>query len=113
MRISFKEENQRNHDPTGQTQPVKYWMETAKKLGVKDFSAFIRGAVNSAVFVSSRAQEPKWQEFVEAVQPAAKRILGHGFYDGGAEDFESSGRETTGTPARETLRRLRKKHGPA
>jgi hypothetical protein len=42
-------------EPSG----VKYWKDMAQKLGIKDFTAFIRGAVNSAIYASRRAEEPK------------------------------------------------------
>jgi hypothetical protein len=89
---------------------IQYWNEKAKKLGVKDFSAFIRGSLNSAIYVSQRAQDPAWQKFVEAVQPIAKKFLGFGFYDGGAKDFESSGTEYKTTSAKEYFARLKKKN---
>ena len=86
---------------------MAYWQETAEKLGVKDFSAFLRGALDSAVFISLRAKDPKWQEFMNAVQPLAHQILGHGFYDGGAKDFEASGTESTGISMKETLEKFK------
>lgn len=93
----------------------KRWKEAAQKLGIKDFSSFIRGAIESAIFSSLRAQDPHWQKFVDAIQPTAQKVLGHGFYDGGAEDFEGGGQERKGTPAREFLEELKhkavKKHG--
>ncbi len=87
----------------------KHWKEMAKKLGVKDLSSFIRGAVDSAIFNSLRAQDPQWQKFIEAIQPAAQKILGHGFYDGGAEDIEAGGRDRKGVPAKEFLSDLKRK----
>ena len=87
----------------------KHWKEMAKKLGVKDLSTFIRGAVESAIFTSLRAQDPQWQKFIEAIQPTAKKILGHGFYDGGSEDFEAGGTDRKGTPAKEFLAELKSK----
>lgn len=87
----------------------KHWKEVAKMLGVKDLSAFIRGAVESAIFTSLRAQDPQWQKFVEAIQPTAQKILGHGFYDGGVGDFEAGGTERKGTPAKEFLAELKNK----
>ena len=65
----------------------KLWKDSAKELGIKDFSSFIRGAIESALFASRRAQDPHWQKFIEAIQPTAQKVLGHGFYDGGAGDF--------------------------
>lgn len=88
----------------------EYWIAETEKLGVKDFSAFLRGAVHSAIYVSKRAQEPVWQRFVEAVQPLAKKILGLGFHDGGAQDLEASGTYYKGVPAGEAIARLRKKY---
>ena len=87
----------------------KHWKDMAKKLGVKDLSTFIRGAVESAIFNSLRAQDPQWQKFIEAIQPMAHKMLGHGFYDGGAEDFEAGGTERKGTPAKEFLAGLKHK----
>ena len=90
---------------------VRYWKAMAAKLGIKDFTSFIRGAVNWAIQTSLRSQDPKWQEFVEAVQPAAKRILGHGFFDGGADLYEKSGTEASTVPAKVFLARMKKKQG--
>jgi hypothetical protein len=88
---------------------IDYWKEEAKKLGVKDFSAFIRGSLNSAIHISKRAKDPAWQRFVEAVQPIAKKILGHGFFDGGATDLESSGTEYKTHSAKDYFEGLSKK----
>jgi uncharacterized protein (DUF1778 family) len=87
------------------------WKEAAQNLGVHDFSSFIRGAVESAIFSAQRAQDPQWQKFVEAIQPTAQKVLGHGFYDGGAGDFESGGQERIGTPAKAFLKGLKQKVG--
>ena len=89
---------------------IEYWTEEAEKLGVKDFSVFIRGAIHSAISVSKRAKDSDWQKFVKAAQPLAKKILGFGFYDGGAKDIESRGTELKGIPADEVLAKLRKKY---
>lgn len=85
------------------------WKEMAKELGIKDLSTFIRGAVESAIFNSKRAKDPQWQDFIEAIQPIAIKILGHGFYDGGVRDFEAGGTERKGTPAKEFLTELKNK----
>jgi uncharacterized protein (DUF1778 family) len=87
----------------------KHWKEAAQKLGIKDFSSFIRGAVESAMFSAQRAQDPQWQKFVEAIQPTAQRVLGHGFYDGGAGDIEGGGQERKGIPAKEFLKSLKQR----
>lgn len=89
---------------------VKYWKDMAEKLGIKDFTAFIRGAVNSAIYTSRRSEDPKWKEFVEAIQPIAKRVLGHEFFDGGAGVYEASGTESSGIPAKEFLEKMKRKH---
>jgi hypothetical protein len=89
---------------------LEYWKKEAKKLGVKDFSAFIRGAIHSAIYVSQRSKEPAWQKFVEAVQPLAKKILGLGFYDGGARDLESGGTYYKGIPAEKFIAKMKKKY---
>lgn len=85
----------------------RHWKEASEQLGVKDLSTFIRGAVESAIFNSKRAQDPEWQKFIEAIQPIAQKILGHGFYDGGAQDFEAGGTDRKGTPAKEFLAELK------
>jgi|SRR5665213_64919 len=89
---------------------AKYWKEMGEKLGIKDFSSFVRGAVDSAIHSSLRNEDPKWQEFMEAIQPTAKRILGHGFFDAGAKVYENSGTEASGVPAKEFLAKMKKKH---
>jgi hypothetical protein len=84
----------------------KRWKEMIERFGIKDLSTFIRGAVESAIFNSLRAEDPEWQKFIEAIQPTALKILGHGFYDGGASDFEASGTDRKGTPANDFLAEL-------
>jgi len=86
----------------------KHWKAMAQKLGVKDLSTFIRGAVDSAIFNSLRAQDPQWQKFMEAIQPAAQKILGHGLYDGGAQDIEAGGQDRKGAPAKQFLSDLKR-----
>jgi hypothetical protein len=124
MKTDVKETRFSFYAPTGETKEaqtvftfrvkpsqVKYWKEKQRELGIKDFSAFIRGAVNSALFVSLRANDPHWQEFVEAAQPLSKKHLGHGFYDGGAKDIESSGTYYKTIPVEDSIAQLKKKHG--
>lgn len=90
---------------------AKYWKQMAEKLGIDDFSSFVRGAVDSAIHSSSRNEDSKWQEFIEAIQPTAKKILGYGFFDVGADLFEASGIESSGVPAKAFLAKMKKKHG--
>lgn len=87
----------------------KHWKDMAQELGVKDLSTFIRGAVDSAIFNSLRARDPRWQKFIEAIQPVAQKILGHGLYDGGAQDIEAGGQERKGAPAGQFLSELKSK----
>jgi hypothetical protein len=58
--------------------------------------------------VSADAFVSHWRKFIEAVQPTAKNILGHGLYDGGAQDIEAGGQDRKGTPAKRFLSRLKK-----
>ncbi len=107
--LHFQDEEQKTAPINLKVTPSqeKHWREMAKKLGIKDLSTFIRGAVESAIFNSVRAEDPEWKRFIEAIQPTAQKILGHGFYDGGAEDFEAGGTERKGTPAKEFLEKLK------
>lgn len=109
--LHFAEEEQKTVPINLKVKPSqeRHWKEMAQKLGVKDLSTFIRGAVESAIFNSVRAQDPEWQKFIAAIQPIALKILGHGFYDGGVEDFEAGGTERKGTPAKEFLADLKPK----
>jgi hypothetical protein len=94
-------------------QELKRWKEMASRLGAKDFTAFLRGAVLAAIHKSRQSKDPKWQEFVEAIQPIARRVLGHGFFDGGGKLYGDSGAESSGVPAKEFLTKMKKKHGAA
>lgn len=89
---------------------AKYWKQMTRKLGIKDFSSFIRGAVDSAFHSSLRNEDPKWHEFIEAIQPTAKRILGHGFFNDGAKFYEYSGSVSTNNSAKKFLEKMKLKH---
>ena len=54
----------------------QYWLKALAKLGVEDFSTYARAAVERAIAQDLRAAEPQWQEFIKAIQPKAKEILG-------------------------------------
>lgn len=117
MFVHFHREEQKTHPINLKVTPsqAKRWKEITDEFDV-DLSTFIRGAVESAIFNSLRAKDSQWQKFIEAIQPTAQKILGHGFYDGGVEDFEAGGTERKGTPAKEFLAGLKhqsaeKKHG--
>jgi hypothetical protein len=53
----------------------QFWLEAMDKLGV-EFSSYVRQAVDRAIGQDLRSQDPKWQEFVKAIQPKAREILG-------------------------------------
>lgn len=91
---------------------VAYWDKALNELGVheKDKAAFMRGAMHSAIWLSQRAKDPDWQKFVEAVQGLAKKFLGHGFYDGGAQDIVSRGTDHKGLPAEQVFSDLQRKY---
>ena len=80
-----------------------------KALGVKDFSSFARGAVQTAIEMGRKAHDPKWQGFIEAIQPIAKKKLGYGIFHGGAWVTEGYGKERKGISAEEYRRQIGKK----
>ncbi len=88
---------------------AKYWEESLKALGVKDFSSFARGAVQAAIEMGQKAHDPKWQDFLEAIQPIAKKKLGYGIFHGGATVTEGYGKERKGITADEFRRQVEKK----
>ena len=71
------------------------------ELGVKDFSAFARGAVLNAIELARLARDPKWMEFLAMVEGPAREILGHGLALSTAKDTEAMGRERKGLTAKE------------
>jgi len=58
-----------------------YWVEAMKELGVSDFSSYSRAAIDRAIHQDLRSKDPKWQDFIKAIQAKAKEILGHGISD--------------------------------
>ena len=68
------------------------WLGALKTLGVSDQSAFFRGAIEAAIAMSFRAKDPKWKEFILAIQGEAKSILGAGLASGGAGAYEGAGK---------------------
>ena len=88
---------------------AKYWEESLKALGVKDFSSFARGAVQAAIEMGQKAHDPKWQDFLEAIQPMAKKKLGYGIFHGGAKVTEGYGKKRKGISAEEYRRLFGKK----
>lgn len=87
---------------------AKYWEESLRGLGVKDFSSFARGAIQAAIEMGQKANDPKWQEFLEAIQPIAKKKLGYGIFHGGAAVTEGYGKERKGISAEDFKRQVEK-----
>lgn len=87
---------------------AKYWEDSLKDLGVKDFSSFARGAIQAAVEMGFKAKDPKWQDFIEAIQPVAKKKLGYGLFHGGARITEGYGAERKGITADEFRHQVEK-----
>ena len=54
----------------------KYWLDALSKLGVEDLSTYARAAVERAITQDLRSLDPKWQDFVKAIQPIAEDRLG-------------------------------------
>ena len=54
---------------------------------------FYRGAVIAGIGNALRAQDSKWQAFVDAIQPLAKKHLSMELSDDGAESILSLGQE--------------------
>ena len=43
----------------------QYIQESMEKLGVKDFSTFVRGALFNGIEMGFRANDPQWQNFID------------------------------------------------
>ena len=54
----------------------KYWLDAMCELGVEDFSSYAREAIDRAIGQDLQSKDPKWQAFMQAIQPQAKEILG-------------------------------------
>lgn len=66
----------------------QYWLEAIAKLGV-EFSSYVRQAVDRAIAQDLRSSDPQWQEFIKAVQPVAKQVLGHEVSDNPKDRLEN------------------------
>lgn len=70
------------------------------ELGVKDLSSFARGALLSALELARLGRDPKWQQFIQAVNAGpAPAILGHGLSLPDPLDIEGRGKERQGLNA--------------
>ena len=69
----------------------QYWLKALAQLGVEDFSSYARAAVDRAISQDLRSLDPKWQDFVKAIQPQAKSILGVEVSDNARDRNENLG----------------------
>lgn len=67
----------------------QYWLKALAQLGVEDFSSYARSAVDRAISQDLRSMDPKWQDFVKAIQPKAKEILGTEVSDSAKDRIEN------------------------
>jgi hypothetical protein len=68
--------------------------KSLKKLGVakkSDVQKFMRGAIFAGIAMACNAETKQWQEFVDAIQPLAKKHLGMGLKLEGKEAYIRSG----------------------
>ena len=57
------------------------------KVPRKGRDAFYRGAILAGISDAWRAKDPRWQKFLKAVQPKAKKYLGGGICDDGLKSI--------------------------
>jgi len=82
------------------------------ELGIKDFSAFARGALLNAIELAKLSRDPKWRDFIDAANAGlAKQHLGHGLVLNGAADLEGLGSERQGLTAKQLKERLSRRKG--
>jgi len=70
------------------TRQKQYWLEAIAELGV-EFSSYVRQAVDRAIAQDLRSSDPKWQDFLKAIQPVAKQVLGHEVSDNAKDRLEN------------------------
>ena len=66
----------------------QYWLEAIEKLGV-EFSSYVRQAIDRAITQDLRSSDPQWQDFIKAIQPVAKKVLGHEVSDNTKDRLEN------------------------
>ncbi len=66
----------------------QYWLEAIAKLNV-EFSSYVRQSIDRSIAQDLRASDPKWQEFMKAIQPVAKQVLGHEVSDNPKDRLEN------------------------
>lgn len=67
----------------------EYWQKAMAELGIPDFSTYARAAIDRAIQQDLRSSDPKWQEFIKAIQPQANAILGMEVSDKAQDRIES------------------------
>jgi hypothetical protein len=80
------------------------WEEALGHMGVRDFSSFYRGAIEAAIVMSERADDPTWQKFLKDIQAASKKRFGSPTALHGAKDYEYAGRGVKSVLASEVFK---------
>lgn len=86
-------------------QQKKSWEAALAALGVADHSSFYRGAIEAAIVMSERANDPVWQKFLQDIQASAKKRFGMATVLHGAKDYEYAGRGARSVPASAVFKR--------
>ncbi|HTB33722.1 MAG TPA: hypothetical protein VNZ54_06705 [bacterium] len=90
----------------------RHFEASVEELGIKDFSAFARGALLNAIELARLSRDPKWKAFIEAANKGlAKQYLGHGLTLNGAADLEGLGSERQGLTVKQLKERLARRKG--
>ena len=55
------------------------WFKALKELQVEDFSTYARAAVERSIYQDFRSKDPGFQNFLNAIQPTAREMLGEDF----------------------------------
>jgi len=66
----------------------QYWLEAIAKFEV-EFSSYVRQAIDRAIAQDLRSSDPQWQDFIKAIQPVAKKVLGHEVSDNAKDRLEN------------------------
>lgn len=61
----------------------KWWMASLKEFGLEkgELSSYCRQAIDRAIAQDFRSLDPKWQKFLKATRPLAKKHLGFYLWD--------------------------------
>lgn len=92
------------------TQELKRWKIMASKMEPEEYSVFLKGAVLSAIDTARHTKDPKWEQFVIAIQPVAMRVLGESFLKGPAKLYEQVETESRNIVLEKIQMKSKKKH---